>query len=170
MLTVPEVVWAAASDARLDAHIAGFRGHRRVHCSRNPDAYVRECDDEQAAKLACAGCPIVLACREQALRQELGAGESYGVRGGMTARARARQIARRPSSGGRVIYPATLNTEEVLAYLATRGYVIERHTWSSKCSRGTAPKPLMTPGRPRHWDMREVLAWDHTRVAVNQNP
>lgn len=46
---------------------------------------------EQAAKQVCAGCPVLLECREHALMQP----EPYGVWGGLTAAERRVVLARR---------------------------------------------------------------------------
>ncbi len=46
---------------------------------------------EAAAKRVCAGCPVMLACREHALLQP----EPYGVWGGLTAAERRVVLARR---------------------------------------------------------------------------
>ena len=165
MLTAPEVIWATVSDKRLDAHIRSFHGHHRMHCQRNPAAYARDISDEQAAARACGGCPIVRPCREQALRQEHGAGESFGIRGGMTAAARSRLIARRPGSAARMMLPATWDVFEVLDYLASQGYPIKRNTLVSKSRRGSAPAPVRKGAsgkRKSLWDPRTICAWAQT--------
>lgn len=167
MLTAPAVIWATVSDQRLDDHIASFLGHRQVHCAHDPDRYnpgIDEADieDEAVAVQACTGCPIRLACREQALRQEQGVGQSHGIRGGMTARARTRLIERRPGSAARTVLPTTWNVKEVLAFLASCGYRISRSTLLAKCVSGTAPAPLVGGHygrRQAHWDIREVRTW-----------
>lgn len=46
---------------------------------------------EQAAKRVCAGCPVLIECREHALLQP----EPYGVWGGLTAAERRVVLARR---------------------------------------------------------------------------
>lgn len=157
-----QTVWHDVDDDSLDRHVAGFGNHRRVHCRRNPDGYARDIDDEQAARLACTGCPIVLACREQALRQEQGAGESHGIRGGLTARARQLLIATRTPESARTILPATVTTNEALALLAARGYVIKRNTLQQKAAQGNAPKPLKKIGNNLHWDAQALMQWDFT--------
>ena len=59
---------------------------------------------EQAAKQVCAGCPVLVECREHALLQP----EPYGVWGGLTAAERRVVLARRrrrdtaPTSGQRI--------------------------------------------------------------------
>jgi len=169
MLAAPEVIWAAASDRRIDEHIRSFRGHRRVHCVRNPASYDRDIDDAAMAARACAGCPIVRACREQALRLEQGAGQCFGIRGGMTAQARQRLIARRPASAARTVLPATWDANQVLAYLATCGYKIKRSTLVGKWRRGNAPAPVVKGHhgqRKAEWDTRDIRAWSNTKPWV----
>ena len=48
-----------------------------------------------AAKLVCHDCPVMLICRDYALR----AGESFGVWGGLTPQERAQRRYRLPRSG-----------------------------------------------------------------------
>lgn len=163
MLAASRAAWDTAADATLDAHVASFRGHRRVHCARNPDGYATaDITDDRRAAMACTGCPIVLACREQALRQEQGAGESHGIRGGLTARARQLLIATRTPESARTILPATVTTNEALALLAARGYVIKRNTLQQKAAQGNAPKPLKKIGNNLHWDAQAIMQWDFT--------
>lgn len=165
MLTAPQVIWATVSDKRLDEHIRSFHGHPRMHCKRNPAGYARDIDDEAVAARACAGCPIVRPCREQALRQEHGAGESFGIRGGMTSAARRRLIARRPGSAARTVLPATWDVFEVLDYMASQGHPIKRNTLVSKCRRGSAPAPVRKGAsgkRKSLWDPRTIYAWVKT--------
>ena len=46
---------------------------------------------------------------------------------------------------------------------------IAPNTFSSKASRGVAPRALVSNPHGSHWDTREILAWDPHRKAVNQN-
>lgn len=167
MISVPAVIYATLPDEQLDRVVLLHRGHRRVHCARNPGAYERDDVPPPVARLACLGCPIMLACREQALRQETAVGESHGVRGGMNAEQRQDLIGRRAPREGRQFLPSTWNQDEVLHYLATeRGYEIKRNTWQVKCKNLVAPRPVAR-GKwgSGHWDVREVIGWDHTATA-----
>jgi hypothetical protein len=141
-----------------------------VRCAEDPDAYADADDaDPDTAAQACHGCPILLACREQALRQEQGAGESFGIRGGLNAAARRALIAARPDAAGRRFLPPTLSRPEVMAHLRARGCTIAPNTFSAKASRGLAPRALVSNPHGSHWDTREILDWDPHRKAVNQN-
>ena len=63
---------------------------QRVPKGNAKDPY--DTNDKRAAKKLCAGCPVIQACLDDALREEEGLGprSRYLVRGGYTPRGRAR--------------------------------------------------------------------------------
>lgn len=172
MLDVPDVIWAAAPDDAIDAHVRAFRDNPAVWCTADPDLYTDDAadsaDDETAAA-ACAGCPIVRACREQALRQEQGAGDSFGIRGGLSAAGRRALIAARPAGAGRTFLPTTWSRPEVIAQLRARGCKIAPNTFSAKATRGIAPRSLVSSSRGSHWDVREIREWLAGDQVVHQH-
>lgn len=121
------------------------------------------CDDltDQQAEWLCRHCPIREACLEQALRQEQQTGQRYGVRGGLTARARGELAARLDQTPvGRLLHKPTWRIGEVLAFLAEQGRAISRQTWWDKVNRGYAPAPLTARRNSGcEWDASAVKAW-----------
>jgi WhiB family transcriptional regulator, redox-sensing transcriptional regulator len=89
-----ERVSSAIERERLSfAATDGQRWQQRARCQGLPsDVFFPEEQDsrrlrraqEAAAKQICAGCPVIAACREHALRSH----EKYGVWGALTARER----------------------------------------------------------------------------------
>lgn len=170
MLTVPSVVWAAASDRELDAEFAKCRN---LPCMVNPELFDDddECADEFDMALGCGRCPIMYACRERTLREETASGDVWGVRGGLTAAQRRHLIERRTSAagpgraGGPTFLPPTMTTQQVTAFLAKHhGYEIKSGTWRAKAHKGTAPAAISNgPDRyGMHWDTRDIINFGRT--------